>query len=237
MWVSPGKDTPIDLEDLLGEELSDELAAWDLTGLTWHNAVTYPHACNWKLAVDTYGETYHFSTLHRDTLFPRFYGNYQMYDTYKRNHRMALCIRPIDTMRGEPQDKWHVLRGTVPVYYLFPNIQLIINAGGVTLVRIYPDADEPNNSRSEISFYTFPEERRRKLGPLFEENYSITSQMEAFASIIQAEDYVATAKGHIGVLSGALEHVVFGRNEPALHHYHSTFNQALGLPPLEKVVK
>ncbi len=235
LWVSPDKDVPIDLDDLLGPELSDELAAWNMNEATWHNDTTYPHACNWKLAVDTYGETYHFSTLHRDTLFPRFYGNCQMYDTYKRNHRMTLCIRPIDKMRNEPHDKWHVLRGTVPVYYLFPNIQLIMNAGGVTLVRIYPDAKDPHNSRSEISFYTFPEERRLKVGPIFEENYSITTQMESFASIIQAEDYVAAAKGHIGATSGALLHVTFGRNEPALHHYHSTFNEALGLPPLEKV--
>lgn len=235
LWVSPDKNASIDMNDLLGPELSDELDSWDLTEATFHDSTAYPHACNWKLAVDTYGETYHFSTLHRDTLFPRFYGNCQMYDTYKRNHRMALCIRPIDKMRGEPQDQWHVLRGTVPVYYLFPNIQLIMNSGGVTLVRIYPAADDPNNSRSEISFYTFPEERRLKLGPIFEENYSVATQMESFASIIQAEDYVAAAKGHVGVLSGALDHVVFGRNEPALHHYHNTFNEALGLPPLEKV--
>ncbi len=235
LWVSPNKDQSIDLEDLLGAELSDELDSWELENLTWHNNVTYPHACNWKLAVDTYGETYHFSTLHRDTLFPRFYGNCQMYDTFKRNHRMSLCIRPIDKMRDEPREKWHVLRGTVPVYYLFPNIQLVLSSGGVTLVRIYPEAGDPAKSRSEISFYTFPEEQRQKLGPVFEEDFSITVQMESFASIIQAEDYVAAAKGHIGMESGALDHVTFGRNEPALHHYHSTFNKALGLPPLEKV--
>lgn len=235
LWVSPEKDTSINLDDLLGPELSDELDSWDMTEATRHDSTTFPHACNWKLAVDTYGETYHFSTLHRDTLFPRFYGNCQMYDTYKRNHRMSLCVRPIDNMRGEPKDTWHVLRGTVPVYYLFPNVQLIMNSGGMTLVRIYPQADDPNNSRSEITFYTFPEERRLKVGPVFDGSYSITTQMEGFAAIIQAEDYVAAAKGHIGVKSGALDHVTFGRNEPALHHYHSTFNKVLGLPPLQKV--
>ena len=33
-----------------------------------------------------------------------------------------------------------------------------------------------------------------------------------------------------------MEHVVFGRNEPALHHYHNTYRAALGmdlLPLLE----
>jgi hypothetical protein len=35
--------------------------------------------------------------------------------------------------------------------------------------------------------------------------------------------------------SGTLEHLIFGRNEPALHHYHNTFREALNLPPLERV--
>jgi len=32
--------------------------------------------------------------------------------------------------------------------------------------------------------------------------------------------------------SGALETVIFGRNEPALHHYHNSYRAALGLQPL-----
>ena len=35
--------------------------------------------------------------------------------------------------------------------------------------------------------------------------------------------------------SGVLEHLVFGRNEPALHHYHNTFREALNLAPLERI--
>jgi hypothetical protein len=30
--------------------------------------------------------------------------------------------------------------------------------------------------------------------------------------------------------SGALEHIIFGRNEPALHHYRTTYATKLGLP-------
>ncbi len=35
--------------------------------------------------------------------------------------------------------------------------------------------------------------------------------------------------------NGTLTHLLFGRNEPALHHYHNTFREALNLPPLERV--
>jgi hypothetical protein len=33
--------------------------------------------------------------------------------------------------------------------------------------------------------------------------------------------------------TGMMEHIIFGRNEPALHHYHQTFRAALQMPPLE----
>lgn len=231
LWVSLDREGAVDPDALLGPELSDELASWGLKDCARIGEARYPHACNWKLANDTYGETYHFDVLHRHTLAPLFFGNVQTYDTYGANHRMGLCMRAIDAMRSEPEDSWRVLRGVLPVYFLFPNIQLIVSGDGPILVRIYPDGENPNDSRSEISWYTFPEETR--LAPPDGVQGHLGGRMQGFASIIQAEDYVVAASSHRGALAGAQEHVVFGRNEPALHHYHSVFNAALGLPSLE----
>ncbi|MED5361040.1 MAG: SRPBCC family protein, partial [Actinomycetota bacterium] len=55
---------------------------------------------------------------------------------------------------------------------------------------------------------------------------------EGFAAIIRDEDYVASASQQRSANSGAVEHVMFGRNEPALHHYHNTYRAALGQEPL-----
>jgi hypothetical protein len=35
--------------------------------------------------------------------------------------------------------------------------------------------------------------------------------------------------------NGLLEFVIFGRNEPPLHHFHKTFREVLELSPLEKI--
>ena len=196
---------------------------------------------NWKLAIDTFGETYHFNTLHKNTLANDFYGNVQMYDTYGRNHRMALCMKSIDTLRGKPQDEWNVLQAALPVYYLFPNVQLIISQAGPTLVRVYADGANPHQSFSQIGFYMNPEVLESDFAATLAKqmNTSVAEmlgmRMERFASVIEEEDYVAAASGHRGALSGAQEYVTFGRNEPALHHYHNTYREALGMPPLEPV--
>lgn len=51
-------------------------------------------------------------------------------------------------------------------------------------------------------------------------------------AILRDEDYATAATCQRGAKSGAQTHVTFGRNEPALHHYHSTFREALGMEPL-----
>ena len=32
---------------------------------------------------------------------------------------------------------------------------------------------------------------------------------------------------------GQLKEIIFGKNEPALHHFHTSYREALGQPPLE----
>ena len=46
------------------------------------------------------------------------------------------------------------------------------------------------------------------------------------------EDYVVAASSHKGLVSGSLDYLTYGKNEPALHHYHNTYREALGLQSL-----
>ena len=93
----------INLKELLTQELLDELSLWNLGELEYLGNDVYDIACNWKLAMDTFGETYHFSSLHETTLYNAFHGNVQCYDTFGNNHRMLLCRRDIDDMRQLPE--------------------------------------------------------------------------------------------------------------------------------------
>jgi hypothetical protein len=115
-------------------------------------------------------------------------------------------------------------------------VQLIIGGGGPTLVRVYPDGENPHQCHSQISFYLDPNIQELLRDPEQAERYAeITERMTGFAEVIRDEDYVAAASSHRGATSGAQEYVTFGRNEPALHHYHNTYNEALGLQPLQRV--
>jgi len=146
---------------------NDEFPTWNFGGMVPINHDAYDTACNWKLAMDTFGETYHFSSLHKDMLFNTFHGNVQCYDDDAgaggHSHRMILCRRDIDQMALE--------------------IQMFIR-----------------------------------------------TIAQDFAEIIRDEDYVMGESQQAAANSGALDHFIFGRNEPALHHYHATYAEKLGLP-------
>jgi phenylpropionate dioxygenase-like ring-hydroxylating dioxygenase large terminal subunit len=229
LWVHPDVHGRIDPDALLGADLAAELASWRLDELVYLDRDGYDVACNWKLAMDTFGETYHFPFLHRDTINLAFHGNVQAYDTFGRNHRMLLVRRGIDDMRGRPEDQWSITEATLPAYWLFPNVQLLPFTEGVYLVRVYPVPGEPGRHRTHITFYLRPDVTRpADLGP--DENQRTLAQL--FASIIRDEDYVMSASQQLTASAAALDSSLFGRNEPALHHYHSTYREALGMPTL-----
>ena len=176
---------------------------------------SYVTEMNWKLAIDTFGETYHFSTLHRNTLFNNFHGNVQMFDTFKRNARLTLCLREIDNMKKDREEDWHICRGAFPVYFLFPNTILNVSDTGIILVREYPLDMSPHRSVSKISFYFWP-----KVIEYIKENNIVLDEMHedkpnqvgvdnnnpylGFGAIIRDEDYVVAAASHKGLRSGAI---------------------------------
>ena len=235
LWVHPNSKSEINLKDLLGVKLEEEFSAWDFNKLIFSNEEEYQTDMNWKLAIDTFGETYHFSVLHKDSLFQSFHGNCQMFDSFKKNGRLILCKRDIDEMRKLPEKDWKICTGTLPVYYLFPNIIFMPTPEGAFLVREYPLENSPHKSVSKISFYFYPEalEAANKMGVSPETGLNPLEELySAFGSVIRDEDYVVAASSHKGLKSGNLDFLTFGRNEPALHHYHNTYREALGLQKL-----
>ena len=55
--------------------------------------------------------------------------------------------------------------------------------------------------------------------------------MQLVLDIVTGEDFPAGRSIQLGLTSGAQTHSVFGRNEPAMIHYHQSMRSALGLAP------
>ena len=221
LWVHPQPDGELDVDALLAG-LSPEFESWDFGSMAFVGDDSYDMRLNWKLAMDTFGETYHFKVLHRNTLAADFHGNVQAYDVFGRNHRMTLCLKAIEELRHQPESSWQITGGAFPVYYLFPNVQLNVGENAIILVRAYPDPLDPGHSVSRISFYANPE-------LLASDGDEVRMRLRFFGEVVRDEDYKVAESCQRGAEAGLQESVLFGRNEPALHHYHNTYRAALGM--------
>ena len=248
LWVHPQPDAEFDVEELLGETLANELAGHNLDDLVYAGGTTIDRNLNWKLANDTFGETYHFGKLHSNTLGRIYLGNNLHFEEFGRHHRFVTANRGIYDLRNLPESEWAIKRATFVMYYLFPNVQLINNGDSSTLVRVYPDRKNPGRSVTQVSFYysreamqnhdadgaiatedVYKHEARDKKGP------NLAASLEVFSSTIEEEDYVMGEMQQQAAQSGRLKEVIFGRNEPALHHFHISYAEALNLPPPQAI--
>lgn len=251
LWVHPQPDAQLDIDDLLGD-LAGEMASHDLGELVHAGEKTIEMKLNWKLANDTFGETYHFQKLHKNTLGKIFLGNNLHLKEFGPHHRFVTANRAIDLLREQPESDWVITRATFVLYFLFPNIQLVVNDQSVTLIRIYPDENNPGRSITHITFYYTREamelaesedaevvnaenvydSERRENGSA---RPSLAASLEVFRSTVEHEDYVMGELQQRSAENGLLKEILFGRNEPALHHFHNSYRAALGQPPLEAV--
>ena len=234
LFVVPDPDGAIDLDWLLGEWFNDEFPTWQFGELELLTADVYDTACNWKLAMDTFGETYHFTSLHSDTLSLTFHGNVQCYEEEDHLHRMILCKRAIDDMRLLPEEEWDITVAGLPVYWIFPNVILMPFEVGVFLVRAYPAPGDPSRHVSKVDFYVRPDALNDLADRLGASDLTevATNMARSFSEIIRDEDYVMSESQQTAADAGSLTEIVFGRNEPALHHYHNTYRRLLGEEPL-----
>ena len=166
--------------------------------------------------------------LHKDTLINTFHGNVQCYDQEEHLHRMVLCRREIDEMRLLPEDQWDISIAGLPVYWIFPNVILMPFRFGCFLVRAYPTPGNPGRHVSRVDFYMKSALVQATGREAAEVNEMIATIAQNFAEIIRDEDYVMGESQQQAANAGSLDHILFGRNEPALHHYHQTYASKLG---------
>ena len=159
--------------------------------------------------------------------------------------------RGIDRIRERPRDEWRVTHGAVVIYYLFPNVHIALGRGNINLFRIYPHPKNPGRSTTQIRHYFSDKllEAKNQEGDdvpkLSPENVydidarygalpTVEAQNEVIVSTISQQDYAMGESTQSAIENGLLDHVIFGRNEPALHHFHNTFRAALDMPQLQE---
>ncbi|MYD43813.1 MAG: aromatic ring-hydroxylating dioxygenase subunit alpha [Gammaproteobacteria bacterium] len=232
LWCKPSPGGSVDVDDCLGG-LSEEMEAWKLDRGIYQTEQIIEADANWKLAIDTFGENYHFDVLHRDSLAPSIKGNLQTHDVYGMNYRMVFAYQSWEQIvESIPNaEDWPFMGLTLCVYFIYPNTIMLLDFQGCDVLRMHPVGDATDKSNTYHAWYRSPQflmymaERGQETHP--------TERITDFNSIIKYEDYRVAESTQRSANSGAVEHLLFGRNEPALHHYHNAHRRGLHRPAME----
>ena len=222
IWVSPTPGATFDIGHTLSG-LEDELASYGLE--TYHHYETreLTQRTNWKLVIDTFLELYHLQYLHQKTVSPIIHSNIGTFDAYGRCLRMIGARRTIDQLNATPREQWNILPVTVMVYVLFPNTAFIVQGDHVETWHVYPAGDGINEAVMRVSLYTPEPAVSEKAKRYWDRNFDL------LMATVKEEDFPLAEGIQRGFHSGAQTAIHFGRNEPALQHFHKSVKAALGM--------
>jgi phenylpropionate dioxygenase-like ring-hydroxylating dioxygenase large terminal subunit len=176
---------------------------------------------NWKILVDTFHEAYHIGFLHKDSLKEILHGNVTDFVPFAYNHRLVVPRKKLDRLKSEPEQTWDLMWNTSIIYCLFPNTLLIVQGDHVELARIFPREERVDRAVMELALYV-------PKAPVSEEEKTHWDRnMQLVLDVVTGEDFPAGRTIQMGLTSGAQTHLVYGRNEPAMIHYHRSLREVL----------
>jgi phenylpropionate dioxygenase-like ring-hydroxylating dioxygenase large terminal subunit len=225
IWVALGEagatSEPIDIETELAG-LGPELADYGFGD--WHLLAEREGTfdANWKLIHDTFLESYHVFSLHRDTLAPDMLSTPLVSESFGPHTRAVVMRKEVTSLLERPESEWELRPYASVVYVLFPTV--VINlpmSGHAELWDMAPEPDDPHRTRVTVRFYIPQAPAGEEAQAFWDANVRFTTK------VVFEEDFGQQQDIHRSLRTGLMPEVVYGRNEAALIAYHREVDRAL----------
>ena len=218
IFVRPQGDAPVDVDAFLsGAE--DDLGAFGLGDYVHIESRTTEWDINWKLFFDTFSETYHIRTLHKESIGPVFDSNGILFEPFGRN-LLAVGLRN-DTADefGKPKEEWSLLPYGTIQYFLVPNALVVHQLDHFEIWTVEPLS--VGRTRTTASMYAPSAPRSDREREYFVKN------LDLLLGVTFKEDFPVMEEIQATLASGALPELVYGRIEPPLIHFHRSVAEAI----------
>ena len=212
VWVSLTPGCTFDIDGWLGD-FGDELQSLDLAHWHLYTQRDLPGP-GWKVTWDGYLEAYHHNTLHANTVGKYTVGNLLLHDTFGPHQLITFARRSIAELEGAPEASWSPADHIRLIHSVFPNLSISGVVGDHCLVSVlYPGADPTTTlTRQTVLSAKAPHSAEEK------------QASEAFSEMVllavRDEDYDMGYRIQRGLPARHDKSFVYGRNEPAVQHYH-----------------
>lgn len=218
VFVRPHGDEPIDVDEVLGGA-EDDLGAFGLDGYTHVESRTREWHFNWKLFFDTFSESYHIRTLHRNSLAPNFNSDCVIFEPFGRNLLSVGLRANVRDEFAKPEADWSLLPYGTIQYFLVPNGLVVHQLDHVETWIVEPLA--VNRTRTTTSVYAPEPPATDKARNYFVKN------LDMLLNVTGEEDFALMQQIQQSLDAGALTELVYGANEPPLIHFHDQINRVI----------
>jgi nitrite reductase/ring-hydroxylating ferredoxin subunit len=222
IFVKTAPGPAIDLDGFLGE-LNRDLAAIGLQTAEVVHADTLQVAANWKYGLDTFFETYHLNSLHRET-FKGLFSPVNVFHAFGPHHRYTFAPLGLADWVDMPESDWDL--DMIPLqYFLFPNT--IISVGStsrtgstVNMHQIMPSA--VGHFASLLSYCALGGIRSP------EHRADVGAAYETARRALVNEDYSVVGESYPGFAAlPAGTRLPIGRQEIGVENFHRNVNRLL----------
>jgi len=230
IWVGMHPDVKFSIDEQLGD-LAAYFEMWNFDDMTYVNTHEWRLDTNWKLALDTFCEGYHFGPLHKDTVGDYALSNICAFDTFGpggRNHRVAFPNTSLLSYRDKPESEWGVelFSHFQLVHFIWPNVSLLVSPTAVEFFQLYPGKRVDQHLTRYRCYW-----RSKTL--LEDQGRGLQDHFEFIREVVDKEDYWVSANVQRSLNAGLKPYNTFGRNEPALINMHRAFSRGAGIEPTE----
>jgi phenylpropionate dioxygenase-like ring-hydroxylating dioxygenase large terminal subunit len=217
-------DAKLDIDAFLGDG-ADHIGRWHFERNDFVGERDLSTAANWKLALDTYGENYHFHVLHaRDFNHKVTNCAHQWrWGPHGEHWTLAWPSLSLENFRDIPEEEWGDIHAHFSMAHLiFPNTFIAIYPETCSVFQLYPGQSVHQQITRFKLFGRLPE-------ATVEERAVIADRLDLFARVVATEDYGMCAGASDNVRTGLLPALYFGRNEPAIGWTHEALDRVLGI--------
>lgn len=175
---------------------------------------------NWKLFLDTFTESYHIRTLHKTSIAPAYLSDVSIFDAFGPHPRMMGLLKTVfEEIKKPSEADWRLLPHSTTQYIFMPSGLITYQRDHIELWRITPLAVDRTLVRT--SLYAPEAPSTDKARAYWKKN------LDALIDVTAREDFPLVRDIHKSLAAGSLSELVYGRNEPALIHLHTSINAAL----------
>lgn len=197
-----------------------ELAPLELGGWSFIEAREATWPFNWKLVLDTFCEAYHIRALHKGSIAPAYHSEISICDAFGPHPRMIGLRRGVLDELAKPDETERRLLPHATAQLIFmPSGLITWQRDHIELWRVTPLAVDRTLVRTAL--YAPEAPTTDKALAYWRRNLDI------LIDVTGREDFPLMAKIHQALEAGALDEVIYGRNEPALIHLHRSIDAAL----------